>query len=325
MKQIGHCIFPFSQFTPNRKYYHHMDFENIVISGATGWLGSELIAELLKNTNFEYSNIVPVSSSEGTLKLKDRVMKHSTFEKLNHTYSNSCYFDFAFLTREKLRVITEVKYKEINLKIIENSVNFIKANKPKMVVLASSGAIYGSNWGANSTKNDLYGELKLLQEIEIGKACRESGSKLITIRIFNLSGSGIRKIDTFAIAEFVFKSLKNENIFIKSNYLVTRRYCDISQLLKLVLRLILDGKDLTFDTGGIKLEIRELAKITIEKLGSSSTVKSFEISNSLPPDNYFSKSNEFEKLVKRHLKEAPISIDNQIDFTRRALLNQDLI
>jgi hypothetical protein len=89
--------------------------------------------------------------------------------------------------------------------------------------------------------------------------------------------------------------------------------------------LILDGKDLTFDTGGIKLEIRELAKITIENLGSLSTVKSFEIINSLPPDNYFSKSNEFEKLVKRHLKEAPISIDNQIDFTRRALLNQDLI
>lgn len=302
-----------------------MDFENIVISGATGWLGSELLIELLRNTDFEYLNIIPVSSSEGTLKLSNRVINHFTFESLKQTYSNSCYFDFAFLTREKLRVITEAKYKEINLKIIENSVNFIKANKPKMVVLASSGAVYGSNSGANRVENNLYGDLKLLQEMEIGKACREAGSKLITIRIFNLSGSGIRKIDTFAIAEFVFKSLKNQNIFIKSNYLVTRRYCDISQLLKLVLCLVLDNKDLTFDTGGIKLEIRELAKITIEKLSSLSTVKSLEVSKNLPPDDYFSKSNEFEKLVKRYLKESPISIDNQIDFTKRSLLKQNLI
>ena len=123
----------------------------------------------------------------------------------------------------------------------------------------------------------------------------------------------------------VFKSLKNQNIFIKSNYLVTRRYCDISQLLKLVLCLVLDNKDLTFDTGGIKLEIRELAKITIEKLSSLSTVKSLEVSKNLPPDDYFSKSDEYEKLVKRYLKESPISIDNQIDFTKRSLLKQNLI
>ena len=172
--------------------------------------------------------------------------------------------------------MSEEKYKEINMNIIKNSINFIKSNKPKVVVLASSGAVYGSNLGANSTKNDLYGQLKLIQEIEIGNACQEAGSKLITIRIFNLSGSGIRKIDTFALAEFVFKSLKSEDIFIQSNYSVTRRYCDISQLLKLVLCLILENRDIIFDTGGIKVEIRELARMTIEKLNSLSTVKSLD-------------------------------------------------
>ena len=221
--------------------------------------------------------------------------------------------------------MTEEKYKEINMKIIKNSVSFIKSNKPKMVVLASSGAVYGSNLGANSMKNDLYGQLKSTQEIEIKNACQEVGSKLLTIRIFNLSGSGMRKIDTFALAEFVFKSLKNQDIFIQSNYPVTRRYCDISQLLKLVLCLILENQDITFDTGGIKVEIRELARMTIEKLNSLSTLKLLEINNILSPDNYFSESNKFEKLVKRYLREEPISIDNQIEFTKRTLLNQKLI
>ena len=302
-----------------------MTFKHLVVSGATGWLGGELIIEVLKHNDFQYSNIVAISSTDGTFRLNNRMINHISFENLKNIYSDSCYFDFAFLTREKLKLMTEEKYKEINMKIIKNSVSFIKSNKPKMVVLASSGAVYGSNLGANSMKNDLYGQLKSTQEIEIKNACQEVGSKLLTIRIFNLSGSGMRKIDTFALAEFVFKSLKNQDIFIQSNYPVTRRYCDISQLLKLVLCLVLDNKDLTFDTGGIKLEIRELAKITIEKLSSLSTVKSLEVSKNLPPDDYFSKSDEYEKLVKRYLKESPISIDNQIDFTKRSLLKQNLI
>jgi nucleoside-diphosphate-sugar epimerase len=302
-----------------------MTFKHLVVSGATGWLGGELIIEVLKHNDFQNSNIVASSSTDGTFRLNNRMINHISFENLKNIYSDSCYFDFAFLTREKLKLMTEEKYKEINMKIIKNSVSFIKSNKPKMVVLASSGAVYGSNLGANSMKNDLYGQLKLTQEIEIKNACQEVGSKLLTIRIFNLSGSGMRKIDTFALAEFVFKCLKNQDIFIQSNYPVTRRYCDISQLLKLVLCLILENQDITFDTGGIKVEIRELARMTIEKLNSLSTLKSLEINNSLSPDNYFSESNKFEKLVKRYLREEPISIDNQIEFTKRTLLNQKLI
>jgi nucleoside-diphosphate-sugar epimerase len=302
-----------------------MTFKHLVVSGATGWLGGELIIEVLKHNDFQNSNIVASSSTDGTFRLNNRMINHISFENLKNIYSDSCYFDFAFLTREKLKLMTEEKYKEINMKIIKNSVSFIKSNKPKMVVLASSGAVYGSNLGANSMKNDLYGQLKLTQEIEIKNACQEVGSKLLTIRIFNLSGSGMRKIDTFALAEFVFKCLKNQDIFIQSNYPVTRRYCDISQLLKLVLCLILENQDITFDTGGIKVEIRELARMTIEKLNSLSTLKSLEINSSLSPDNYFSESNKFEKLVKRYLREEPISIDNQIEFTKRTLLNQKLI
>ena len=302
-----------------------MIFKNLVVSGATGWLGSELIIEVSRHNDFQSSNIVAVSSSDGTFRLNNRILDHISFENLKDTYSDSCYFDFAFLTRVKLKSITKEKYKEINMKIIENSVNFIKSSKPKVVVLASSGAVYGSNSGASSMKNDLYGQLKLIQEIEIGKACKEAGTKLVTMRIFNLSGSGIRKIDTFALAEFVFKCLKNQDIFIHSNYSVTRRYCDISQLLKLVLCLILENQDITFDTGGIKVEIRELANMTIEKLNSLSTVKSLEINSRLPPDNYFSESNKFEKLVKRYLRQDPISIDNQIELTKDTLLNQNLI
>lgn len=301
-----------------------MTFKHLVVSGATGWLGSELIIEALKHDDFQHSNIVAISSTAGSLRLNNRMLNHTSFENLKNIYSNSCYFDFAFVTREKLKLMSEEKYKEINMNIIKNSINFIKSNKPKVVVLASSGAVYGSNLGANSMKNDLYRQLKLIQEIEIGNACQEAGSKLITIRIFNLSGSGIRKIDTFALAEFVFKSLKSEDIFIQSNYSVTRRYCDISQLLKLVLCLILENRDIIFDTGGIKVEIRELARMTIEKLNSLSTVKSLEINSSVPPDNYFSESNEFEKLVKRYLKEEPASIDDQIEFTKRTLLSQKL-
>lgn len=302
-----------------------MFFKNLVVTGATGWLGSELIKEILRNNDFQSSNVVAASSKSGTFILNNKILNHVSFENLEDTYTDSCYFDFAFLTREKLKLTTVERYKEANMKIIQNSVDFIKSRKPKVVVLASSGAVYGPNWLANGMSNDLYGQLKMLQESEIGKACKEAGSKLIIMRIFNLSGSGIKKIETFALAEFIFKSLKNQDIFIRSNYLVTRRYCDVSQLLKLVLCLIHENQNIIFDTGGIKIEIHELANMIVKKLNSLSSVKSLEINSSLTPDNYFSKSNKFEELVQEHLKQAPITLDQQIEITKNALLNQNLI
>ena len=142
------------------------------------------------------------------------------------------------------------------------------------------------------------------------------------MRVFNLSGSGIKKISTFALAEFIYRSLRNEKITIKSNYPVFRRYCDVSEMLNLIIKLSIANENYVFDSGGTKIEIKELAKRVIQTLDSSSKIFSPKINSLLLPDNYFSNSNEYENLVKKHLGLKTVALENQILLTKEALSNR---
>jgi nucleoside-diphosphate-sugar epimerase len=292
---------------------------NIVVSGATGWIGSELIRELLSSENFLHSNIYPTASKEGVIKISNRQFTVTKLDNITNSCYIDYYFDFAFLTRDKFNIVGHEKYIDTNQHIINESVKFIKIKKPKVVVLASSGAIYKTNNSNKNMENQIYGDLKLLQETKIKNACDEVNSKLIIARIFNLSGSGINKVNIFAIAEFVYKSVKNQDIFITSNYSVVRRYCDISQLLNLIISLTLENKSFIFDSGGTKIEIRKLANKIVHQLDSRSRISALDIDNTLSSDNYYSNSNYYEDLLEKYLKKKSIAISDQIEFTRKAL------
>jgi nucleoside-diphosphate-sugar epimerase len=294
----------------------------LAVSGATGWLGSELIRYVQSHQKFSRSNIVAITSQNGVLQVEKNIIKLSKFDSLSENLEIDYYFDFAFVTREKFPLLGPKKYKEVNLKIIENSVKFIKNYKPKAVLLASSGAVYKLNKIQHTIQNTLYSELKQFQEIEISEACRSVNSSLVTSRIFNLAGSGIRKVDTFAIAEFVYRGIHNQDILIKSDFPVIRRYCDISQFLSLVFYLTLNKESITFDTGGIKIEIRELAKIVVDKLNSNSKIKTIPINKNLEADNYFSNNSSYEDLLEKLLSLKPSTIYDQVELTKIALLKR---
>lgn len=295
---------------------------NLAVSGATGWLGSEFIRHVQFHKEFYKSNIAAISSGNSDLKIKSNRIKHFRFDSLSKDIEIDHYFDFAFVTREKLPILGPKKYEEINYRLIEDSVNFIRAYKPKSVFLASSGAVYNLKKSQYSIQDTLYSDLKKLQEIKISEVCNKIDSNLIISRIFNLSGNGIKDVNTFAIAEFVFKSIHNHDIFIKSNFPVIRRYSDISQFLSLIFKLSLNEKYFVFDTGGIKIEIRELAKVVVDKLNSKSKIKTIPIDKNLEPDNYFSNNFRYETLLEKCLSLKPATIDDQVESTKNALLRR---
>jgi len=295
---------------------------NLAVSGATGWLGSELIRYVQSHKDFSRSHIVAITSRNGVLQVEKNIIELSKFDSLSKNLEIDYYFDFAFVTREKFPQLGPKKYKEVNLKLIEDSVKFIKSYKPKAVLLASSGAVYKLNRYQHTIQNTLYSELKQFQEIELSEACKTVNSNLIISRIFNLAGNGIRKVDTFAIAEFVYRAIHNQDIFIKSDFPVMRRYCDINQFLSLGFYLSLNKESITFDTGGVKIEIRELAKLVIDKLNSKSKIKTIPINKNLEPDNYFSNDFNYENLLEKCLGLKPATIYDQVESTKNALLRR---
>ena len=292
----------------------------IVISGATGWLGQELI-KVLSTKELNTANMTLVSSKTSKFTIENKSYEAKDFTNLSLRKNFDFFYDFAFLTRNKINDIGPQKYVDINTTIINNSFKLIKECKPKSVILASSGAVYKDGENHNIDNNYLYADLKNLQEEKIAEACSAVGANLIIARIFNISGSGIKKVNNFAISDFIEKSTSNKDIEIKSNYLVFRRYCDITQLLKLMGKLAEQPITITFDSGGFKIELRDLAQRIITLLDSNSKVVSKEISNKMPVDNYFSVSNKYELLLKEFLNEESVSIENQIKITNESLAN----
>ena len=291
---------------------------NVLISGATGWLGREILNIFSKN-NFEKVQINLVSSKNSEVFVTGSKFEVESFENYRSIDSINSYFDFAFLTKNKLMKIGPEKYKEINLEIISNSINLIKRIRPKTVVLSSSGAIYN----IKKTKKDeiLYSDLKKIQEELIVKACNESGSNLIISRIFNLSGRGIPSESNFALADLMINGIRDMDLVIDSNYLVTRRYSDITQLLKLLVKMANRGQNCVFDSGGIKIELRALAKVIIKEIKSKSKVVASEVNLDVEQDDYFSDSYLYERLLIEILGEESLTIGEQIQNTKNSLLN----
>jgi nucleoside-diphosphate-sugar epimerase len=291
-----------------------MKKQSVAISGASGWLGRQLMAIYSSNPNFKQENFIAITSKRQKIQIGNKVVTTTNFQA-NEKYSTiDVYYDFGFLTREKISEIGPEKYFEANIQIIENSLSFISKWKPKKVVLSSSGAIYSP---LENNQNDLYGSLKRIQELRTQEVCDKLGIDLIIPRIFNLSGVGIYKINTFAISNIINSALLGSEIIITSNAPVVRRYCDINEFLTLLISLTNKNYTGIFDTGGEKIEIQELTSLVVKKVKSKSLITYPTIDASLKSDEYFSTSTEYENLLDKNVGKAPLPIESQIEITAK--------
>jgi nucleoside-diphosphate-sugar epimerase len=293
-----------------------MNNSKIVITGATGWLGSELSKILVEEHNLSTRKLHCISTTNRKVKIGKNTFTTITFRDLDKIEDIVNYYDFAFLPRHNIDSIGPNKYKEANEKIVMNSVNAINNLKPKNVVLASSGAVYKTGKISENFSNSLYSDLKIFQEEKIQEACIKADSNLVTIRIFNLSGNGMPRNNSFALSQIISKALNNEKIFIKSDFHVNRSYCDITQLLRLLILVSNSGYSGTLDSSGVKIEIRALAEKVVNELKSLSEIHAPDVISGALPDDYFSESKKYDDLLMEYLGEKTLSIKEQIHKTK---------
>ena len=293
----------------------------IVISGGTGWIGQSLVEELIESEYCTTEQIILISSKNENIKISNEIIRTNTWENLDFESQVQCYFDLAFQTQDKLAVLGEAKYVKENEQIIEKSVNFIKIYKPESIFLASSGAVYGEDLSSTPKPISTYGRLKLMQELRISNTAAEENINLIIGRLFNLSGRYINKFQTFAIAQMINSAMNQGFIKVLANHQVFRRYSDINQLIRLILKLLNSKTNVVFDSGGPLIELRELAS-EIKKIVNPSTKLEYnKIDEQIPADEYYSRSNKYENLLNEHLREAPIKMSDQILNTFQYMKN----
>jgi hypothetical protein len=116
-------------------------------------------------------------------------------------------------------------------------------------------------------------------------------------------------------------ALDQQRIKVFADHLVFRRYADVNQLIRLILQLVLTEVNCVFDSGGPLVELRELAAGIRDIVNPLVKLELAEVNGKNLPDDYYSRSDQYENLLKRYLGEETINMEKQIVNTFNFLEN----
>ncbi|QED23887.1 NAD-dependent epimerase/dehydratase family protein [Candidatus Deianiraea vastatrix] len=177
-----------------------MESKNVIITGASGWLGMELIAFLQGQFGDSVlKNIYPISHSASEINFGFGRVKSYKFDEMKDI-ENAILYHFAFITKDKVANFNDENYINANLEIRNKVESLIEKNDIKSMFYASSGAVYQrGTHDLVSNKSDIYAYCKLLDEEFFKNFCVKKDIKLLTARIFSLIGKFINKNGVFAL------------------------------------------------------------------------------------------------------------------------------
>lgn len=286
-----------------------LDGARILITGSSGWLGSEALCYLLRTLGpLALDNIVCLSSDGRVFNNhENRIQSESLFE-LHNFEGFDLIIHLAFLLPNNVVAADAPRYMELNSMITQKVEAIFKKNPKALKVLLSSGAVNLDSEISESEGKLLYARSKR----EMESALQDDQS--IILRLWSTTGHHMPKNSSYAISDFMNRAVLNEDIRIRRN--VKRSYIDFQDILGMSLGYILDFGRGIYNSGGQVTTVEDLAKLVISALNSKSEIV---IENSFVGDdlNYISPECE---IPKKYLT-SPKSLESQV-VNSMASLNQ---
>ena len=275
----------------------------VLVTGATGWLGRETVARVIegKFEGITQSDLLLASSNGRDLELDSLgVYPTVALENLSHRESiNSIegLVHLAFITKDKTTQYRFSEYVAKNIELISAACEIIERDKPKWVVVVSSGAIIdrATLEIENNVVRNPYGFCKRIEEALIAESARKVGANIVIGRLWGGTGLYMPVKRAYAISDFIESAKESGAIRINSGGDVIRRYCDAGDFMEVLVRSAIQGDTTTLDSGGSIIEVGELAKLISARLGEISISRS-EVPTAV--DDYYPRGSEFEELAK---------------------------
>lgn len=284
--------------------------QNVVILGASGWIGKNFVDCLSYNDNI---NLCLYSSNRGkNILFKDgRNYKTNPLNQIIDLEVDDVdvLIDLAFPTQDKIEKLGEKKYLETIKSLSLTKAQFLSKWTPKNIFVTSSGAIY---W--NKNKKNLYSEGKILQEKFYQKYSENNCSKVLIVRIFGLLAKHFTFDNNYAFTSFVKQAREGKVIKVTSTKNVLRSYITFSDLF-LFYNEWLKSSNTTFqalDGCSDEIEIKELAKIVADFYNVN--VQSNKKNDG--HDKYIGDLNVFQEFLKQKNLESKINSDKIINILR---------
>lgn len=252
------------------------DDRRIVIVGARGWIGRtaiDLLREALGPDSFA-QRVVCFGSADGEVAMgaRDAVPQRALARLTDLDPRPTLLLHLAFLTKDKVAGMDPAAYEETNRalsRFVHDALDPIGVDR---LFVASSGAAAFADDPAAADDLRLYGRLKRDDEelFATWAMTRPDVRRVVTGRIYSLSGPWINKCETYALASFILDALAGRPIEVRAPMPVLRSYVAVRELLSLVLAALTaeHGESvLHFETGGQPLELGEVAAVAARVLG----------------------------------------------------------
>lgn len=279
---------------------------NIIIFGATGWLGKNTI-DFFKTKFKNQCNLTLVSSKIYNIEYKNEkftTLNTEQFKKIkNHQFDY--YFDFAFLTGNFVNNLKQEVYIARTNELINSSNNFLNKNDVDKALLASSGAVY---WNGTLNQN-VYSLQKSYQEEKFIETSKKNNVKYSVARIFALFANYYNVNFKYAFSDFIIQAKKSNKIVINSKLKVIRSYLFVNFLLEYFLK----SDDEIYDAWNLNLDIYEIANCVSKYFDNCYVeVDDFYLKNEAK-NEYISLDYTFQKKIPNFNYEE--EINKIIDFT----------
>ncbi|NIJ09454.1 nucleoside-diphosphate-sugar epimerase [Sphingomonas vulcanisoli] len=246
----------------------------VVITGASGWLGSATLAMLDASmpASFVMEKLAVFGSSRREIVLPSgRIIQcRPMIEMVETALEHPLLFHYAYLTKDKVAEMSDEAFIALNSLIsqtVRTAVEVWRAD----VFLPSSGGVYRRDGAlVSSYEASPYGYLKLADEASFRQVAAQAGSNLYIGRIFSLAGEFINKTSVYALGSIIAAIGDREPIRIRASQGVWRSYFYIGDVVNLALGLLLSGKKMgePFDIAGDEaIEIGDLARLCSEACG----------------------------------------------------------
>jgi dTDP-glucose 4,6-dehydratase len=301
---------------------------NIVLTGGSGFIGSHLSKELLKNG--ENKLIVVDNLLTGNLDNIQDLLDHENATFIQHDVQDHIEID------EKVDYVFHLASAASPVAYTENPVNTLKAGSLGTIntlglarkhgaeyFLASTSEVYGDPlitpqneeyWGNVNPNGErsMYDEAKRFAEAATATYARSYDIKTKIIRIFNTYGPNMQLSDGRVVTNLIVQALNDEDLTIYGDGSQTRSFSYVSDTVAGILAMMESNHYEVFNIGNpYEMTVKELAE-TILKLTNS---KSEIIYKPLPNDDPQQRRPDISKAKEKLNWEPKVSLETGLNTT----------
>lgn len=304
--------------------------KTILVTGGTGFLGSNLCARLISEGNRvlcvdnnytgRMSNIAGLADNPNFKFIEHNIINPLTVdEKLDQIYNMACpasppaYQGKAAIMTTKTCVFGAINMLELaqkhNATILQTSTSEVYGEP----LVHPQVETYRGNVNPNGIRA-CYDEGKRCAESLFFDYWREEGVDIKVIRIFNTYGPNMDPQDGRVVSNFICQALRGEDITIYGDGSQTRSFCYVDDLIEAMVRMMNSPKDFTgpVNTGNPgEFTIKELAEKIVAKIGGKSKV----VYRDLPKDDPTQRRPDITLAKNKLGWEPKVQLDEGLDKT----------